>query len=223
MKKLVIVAFLLLTAGHAFADVLCEDFPDPLGGWKTRWLGTNSDMCNYYVCWGGSGEDERGNNPCGIWVSDYDGDAQTCHIHFNAGFGATVSHIDFPVMAFAGGNITINYGTGSYSTALVADGTFPPCPTNVYSTDTNGGLIDVILSPTGGQIEGNTSVDNVCVTTGGVTPTGACCGTDGTCSITTQADCRGTYQGDGTDCDPDPCHPVPVHQGTWGSIKASYK
>ncbi len=40
-----------------------------------------------------------------------------------------------------------------------------------------------------------------------VTPTGACCvGTD--CSITTESECddmEGTYQGDGTDCDPNPC------------------
>jgi hypothetical protein len=41
----------------------------------------------------------------------------------------------------------------------------------------------------------------------GVAPTGACCiGED--CSITTEADCiaaGGTYQGDNTDCDPNPC------------------
>lgn len=39
------------------------------------------------------------------------------------------------------------------------------------------------------------------------TPTGACC-VDGVCSIQTETDCTGlggTYQGDGTDCDPNPC------------------
>jgi hypothetical protein len=38
-------------------------------------------------------------------------------------------------------------------------------------------------------------------------PTGACC-IDGVCSITTEQSCidsGGTYQGDGTDCDPNPC------------------
>src|SRR6185436_9319202 len=35
-------------------------------------------------------------------------------------------------------------------------------------------------------------------------PTGACCdGED--CSITTEEACEGEYQGDGTDCDPNPC------------------
>lgn len=46
----------------------------------------------------------------------------------------------------------------------------------------------------------------------GPTPTtGACC-IDGICSITTEPDCTlmgGTYQGDGTDCDPNPC-PTPT-------------
>ncbi len=39
---------------------------------------------------------------------------------------------------------------------------------------------------------------------GGGDPTGACCvGTS--CSVTTEADCGGTYLGDGTDCSGDPC------------------
>ncbi len=35
--------------------------------------------------------------------------------------------------------------------------------------------------------------------------TGACCAEDGTCTITTSAACTGTYQGNGTVCDPNPC------------------
>ena len=36
-------------------------------------------------------------------------------------------------------------------------------------------------------------------------PDGACCFPDGTCEITTEADCGGVYQGDDTVCDPNPC------------------
>ena len=36
------------------------------------------------------------------------------------------------------------------------------------------------------------------------TPTGACC-ISTVCSITTEAGCAGTYQGDSTTCSPDPC------------------
>lgn len=37
------------------------------------------------------------------------------------------------------------------------------------------------------------------------TPTGACCTSDGRCSITTEAGCTGDYQGDNTVCSPNPC------------------
>ncbi len=36
-------------------------------------------------------------------------------------------------------------------------------------------------------------------------PTGACCGCCGVCDITSESDCVGDYQGDGTVCDPNPC------------------
>lgn len=41
-------------------------------------------------------------------------------------------------------------------------------------------------------------------------PTGACCAPDGSCSIFTESDCLaqgGTYYGDGSTCDPNPCPP----------------
>jgi len=40
-------------------------------------------------------------------------------------------------------------------------------------------------------------------------PVGACC-TLGSCSVTTQADCGGTYLGNGSDCSDDPCTPDPT-------------
>jgi len=81
-----------------------------------------------------------------------------------------------------------------------------------------GNLPDAIRFFGGGGGPGNTSAwDNAIVVQ--AVPMGACCAADGTCSMTTQADCQGQYQGDGTDCDPDPCTPVPVKESTWGSIK----
>jgi hypothetical protein len=55
---------------------------------------------------------------------------------------------------------------------------------------------------------------------------GACCFGDGTCEFISQDACaatHGTYQGDGTTCDPNPCEPTPVQSTTWGRIKASYR
>jgi hypothetical protein len=36
-------------------------------------------------------------------------------------------------------------------------------------------------------------------------PMGACCFPDGSCQVTTEANCQGTWQGMGTVCDPNPC------------------
>lgn len=46
-------------------------------------------------------------------------------------------------------------------------------------------------------------------------PTGACC-LGGACQLLTHAACLaafGTYQGDGSDCDPNPCYPCPCCYG----------
>lgn len=48
------------------------------------------------------------------------------------------------------------------------------------------------------------------------TTSGACCPTEGDCFISTQTICEdggGTYQGDGTTCDPDPCPTMPPCNG----------
>lgn len=63
---------------------------------------------------------------------------------------------------------------------------------------------------------------NVCPVPGG--PRGACCFDDGSCAITTEADCAaagGVYKGDGSDCDS--CEPVPTIERTWGGIKNQYR
>lgn len=44
-----------------------------------------------------------------------------------------------------------------------------------------------------------------CSTVDCPTAMGACCADDGSCSITIETECVGTYQGDGTVCDPNPC------------------
>lgn len=50
-------------------------------------------------------------------------------------------------------------------------------------------------------------------------PTGACCDEFGNCTVTTQDQCQGSYQGDGTTCDPNPCPANPVEKKSWGGIK----
>jgi len=60
---------------------------------------------------------------------------------------------------------------------------------------------DCVLA--GGEYQGDfvSCTPNPCV--GAVT--GACCQMTGECSVTTEAECTGTWLGEGTDCDPNPC------------------
>jgi hypothetical protein len=63
------------------------------------------------------------------------------------------------------------------------------------------------------------------ITCGGV-PDGACCFADGSCQVLTSAECSsqgGSYQGNDTDCDPNPCEVVPTQSTTWGQIKSLYR
>ncbi|MCZ6611148.1 MAG: hypothetical protein O6941_00820, partial [Planctomycetota bacterium] len=55
-------------------------------------------------------------------------------------------------------------------------------------------------------------------------PTGACCFTDGTCTVETSGDCNtfgGSYQGDGTDCSPNPCRQPPIGACCFGDGSCS--
>jgi hypothetical protein len=56
-------------------------------------------------------------------------------------------------------------------------------------------------------------------------PTGACCFLGGLCVPLTEHACgdqEGTYMGDYTDCEPNPCTVTPVERTTWGRIKATF-
>jgi hypothetical protein len=57
-------------------------------------------------------------------------------------------------------------------------------------------------------------------------PVGACCFSTGGCLVGTEEDCEGvggSYLGDGTSCDSDPCSPTPVESATWGRIKSRFR
>jgi formylglycine-generating enzyme len=46
-----------------------------------------------------------------------------------------------------------------------------------------------------------------CLLTGNCPPCGACCLTDGSCTLAREVDCGGLWHGAGSDCDPNPCSP----------------
>lgn len=57
-------------------------------------------------------------------------------------------------------------------------------------------------------------------------PSGACCLAGGTCVVVSEYVCslqQGSYRGDGTLCQPDPCGPTPTERTSWGRIKAAFR
>lgn len=57
-------------------------------------------------------------------------------------------------------------------------------------------------------------------------PEGACCLADDTCVVDQIEECEaqgGSYLGDGTECEPNPCIPTARESTTWGRIRAGYR
>lgn len=57
-------------------------------------------------------------------------------------------------------------------------------------------------------------------------PTGACCLASLECIVTSRNRCEelnGDYLGDGIACSPDACEPIPVVDGSWGTIKTLFR
>ena len=89
---------------------------------------------------------------------------------------------------------------GNHSLGLKADGTIVAWGNN------NWGQCDVPTPNTGFVAVAGAEYHSLGLT---LYPVGACCHNDGTCTVTTQADCQppNVYQGDGTLCYPNPCPP----------------
>lgn len=165
MKRMILVLLFSIFATGLLAETLIEEFPDPLGDWRDRWLALNTNMQNYYVAWGDPDEDNRGNNPCGLWIHDGDTDQTDCTIVFEPSFGATVSYFEIAVEAFVDltlyvydlegvevGSVFIaeNYAGGDYGCGCVP-----------FGFNTPNGLGSFLM--TGDYVEGNTAIDDVTV------------------------------------------------------------
>lgn len=139
----------------------CEAFDDPFIGWRDRYLGQRSNLENYYA-WNNPGRrGTRGNNPTGIWIHDGD-PTRGATITFDAEFGASLSAISLDADCFSGTTFFVKDkdGTQIFSQAC-SGGRFPlQGRTHLEATSTNGigswGF-------TGGSVEGNTAIDNICV------------------------------------------------------------
>ena len=154
IKTTLAAAAIVLSATAASAAPLIEQF-DSFPAWESGWLGTNSNIQNFY----GVGMD-RGNQAYGLWVQDTVNDS-TVDVMFNALFGASLTSFAMDVASFVnntleiydiGGNVLgtfSNFTNSSYTTAV-----------NVGVTSTNG-IGGFRFSSAG--TAGNTWIDNVTV------------------------------------------------------------
>lgn len=156
MKKMLFVCLLGLMAlpGAAqAATVLTEDFEAVFPAWESGWLATNSNLTNYY----GIGQG-RGNNPDGLWV----GVADTI---FDLGFAQSITSISIDVAGYQATDIQIYDSLGGILLDVPVTLTFgamtdPGTYVN-FSVSSLQGIGGFRF--TGGNVLGNTSIDNVIV------------------------------------------------------------
>lgn len=84
---------------------------------------------------------------------------------------------------------------------------FVPCPT--------GHTYYIVIDGYGSQ---SGSYNMVVTDAGTPPPIGACCAVSGDCTITTQTDCPGNWQGENTVCVPNPCPPPPPVECPEGAV-----
>jgi hypothetical protein len=158
MRQLLLAAVIAgLSATAAHATTYTENFNNDVPGWENGWLGQNSNLTNAYGVGAG-----HGNNPDGLWVGE-------ATINFTSGFGSTMTSIAFDVAGWL--NLTIDVLDGSNnvimsSTFTANQGAFsnPGVYEHYFANSSNGISAIEFIGP--GFVVGNTSIDNVVVTTG---------------------------------------------------------
>lgn len=149
---------------------LIERFTDPMIGWTNRWFYQNSNAGNYYVAQGNCDENNRGNNPCGVWITD----TQVCgggnggpvsEIVFDPGFAAQIEFFAFDLSAYIDQRLTIyDVSDNVLLDVPTVVRTNNNCAGHRYSVGSNNGISRIRMDSSGhsgGQIEGNTAWDNV--------------------------------------------------------------
>lgn len=167
MKSKIVLACAaaLFMTTQASATVLTENFEGPFPAWEAGWLGTHSNLQNL----NGVGAD-RGNNPDGLWIADGLNNGSIAEINFTPSFGASITAFSIDVTTWVqGGNGALfeafdMLNQTIYSTAItVLEGAYSD--PGVYQTiafTSGNGVSGFRIS--NGNIEGNTSIDNVVVT-----------------------------------------------------------
>jgi hypothetical protein len=160
-----LLGLLMLLDSSAFAQVTyVENFDNPLGDWTSRWLYQNTNLENYYVAGGTCDPNYRGNEPNGLWISDNRGcgtlvAVNPVRINFLNNFGDTATSFGLDVGVCASNTTLRIYDRNG---ALVVTDSLPSsCFNFVNHTYALPNGISAFEFNADGQVEGNTSIDNV--------------------------------------------------------------
>jgi len=146
-----------------------EDFPDPLGGWTSRWFYTNTNAESYYVASGAPScdPDHRGSQLEGIWISDDQGcnnlvSQSPVRIDFFNNFGDTATSFSLDQFVCVAG---VTFNIYDKDGALVFS---DPLASNCwnwanYGYTLSNGISAFEYSYTGAPVEGNLSIDNISI------------------------------------------------------------
>jgi len=168
MKLLMVTIVLLIAIAPAFAGTLVENFNAPFPAWESGWFGANSNAQNYY----GNGA-YRGNNPDGLWIQDNTPGDEDIVIQFTPAFATTLSSINFGVAGYVPTTLRFfdAFGNTLRTISPIVDtyGAFTnPGVYAYYGVTSNTGIGGFEF--VGNSPEGNTSIDNITVTTGNAVP-----------------------------------------------------
>jgi hypothetical protein len=181
-KILISLCATVFVAGPAAADTilledvgktgttLVEDFEKEFPAWEKDWLGLNSNLQNYYGVGAG-----RGNNPDGLWISDGDSDQweydQDVTILFDKAFGASLYAFSIDIAGWVPGTFSVFDSFGqtllSADVPLTYGALTDPGKYGSFAVKSATGIGGFSFWSKEGNIEGNTSIDNVTVSTGG--------------------------------------------------------
>lgn len=156
----------------------------------------------------------NGSNPCTGYSAD--GKDVAYRLDLNAG---DVVDLTYTQPTFDASFYIITDCANSAGTCVVgADDTVTGEPEVIHYVVPTTGTYWLILDTYG------TNTGGVWTLTYNITcagPSGACC-IGSVCRITSEQDCPGTWYGEGSSCDPNPC-PTPAVETSWGQIKADYR
>lgn len=157
IKSIMLSAALWMLSGSVNAATFVEDFSDPFPAWESGWLGLNTNIQNYY----GAGSSLAGDF---LWITDGDADqgpGETVDIVFDYTFGLSLTSFSIDIDTYVNTSIRVFDGNGSLILDTIAN---IDAGYETFSVTSLSGISGFSLFGIN-QVEGNTAIDNVVVST----------------------------------------------------------